>query len=580
MRILPFIWMTTKPFHRYLAVSITNSFVYASILIGLPYLVKQLINAAQMPDVPQLVYYGALAIAAEFFVGMSWRFQDWAMLKFEPPYRSYVSKIIMEHFMLQPYRFFQNNFAGSLAAKMGDVALSLPKIISVFISSMIINAVSICFAIAMMTQISGWLALGLVCWTLLFVSCSALTLKQFDHLATASARAGSRVTAVLVDALTNMLPVRLFAMQQEEADTIAAAQEAYTIANRARRWFNLKLEFAQGMTYWAFQGFCTFILVRMMLNHQITPGDFGLVLGINIAIERELWGLNTKLRDFFDQWGMVDAALETIYTPLEGQDAPNAVPLRVTNGEIVFDKVQFSYPGTEALFQNNSIIIPAGQKVGLVGYSGSGKSTFASLILRLYELTGGRILIDNQNIAELTQNSLREAIAFVPQEASLFHRTIKENIAYGRAYATTDEVLAAARKAHAHDFIMQLPDGYETIVGERGAKLSGGQRQRIALARALLKKAPIMILDEATAQLDSATEYAIQLSLEEWFQSPATTLIIAHRLSTLRAMNRILVFDKGKIVQDGSHAQLLAQGGLYRLLWNAQINGFLPEEQK
>jgi len=580
MHILPFILHTAKPFRPYVAIILANSCIYAGILIGLPYFIKQLANAAHTPDVPLLVYYGAVTIIAELCACIAWRLQDWAMLKFEPPFRNHISETLMERLMLQPHRFFQDNFAGSLAAKMGDIALSLPKIVSLLVSALMIRVMSLCFAFIMLAQVSIWLALGFLAWAILFVSCAALTLKKFDHLAIEAARTGSRITAIIADALTNMLPVRLFGMQQKEAETIAAAEKIYVAANRARRWFNLKLEFVQGTLYWALQAASTYFLVQLMLVERITPGDFALVLGINLAIGKGLWELNSKMRDFFDQWGMVEAGLETIYSPLEVQDAPGALPLQISKGEIVFENVHFNYHGAEPLFQQHSVVIPSGQKVGLVGYSGSGKSTFASLILRLYDITHGSIQIDGQPIIEVTQNSLREAIAFVPQEPSLFHRSIRENIGYGRISATEAEILAASRQAEAHTFIMQLPDGYETIVGERGAKLSGGQRQRIALARALLKKAPIMILDEATAQLDSATEYAIQLSLEEWFQSATTTLVIAHRLSTLRAMDRLLVFDKGRIVQDGSHAQLAQQEGLYRELWEAQTNGFLPEDKK
>lgn len=231
------------------------------------------------------------------------------------------------------------------------------------------------------------------------------------------------------------------------------------------------------------------------------------------------------------------------------------------------------------MFQNKSVTIEAGQKVGLVGYSGSGKSTFVNLILRLYEVVDGQILIDGQNLSEVTQESLRQAIAMIPQDPTLFHRSLMDNIRYGRTKASDEEVISASKKAHADEFISLLPEGYETLVGERGVKLSGGQRQRIAIARAILKNAPILMLDEATSQLDSITESNIQDSLWELMQGK-TTLIVAHRLSTLLHMDRILVFDKGHIVEDGTHAELLNRGGLYKTLWDAQVGGFLPDERK
>ncbi|MDQ5891058.1 MAG: ATP-binding cassette, subfamily bacterial [Candidatus Dependentiae bacterium] len=580
MRVLSFINRIARPFRFYLSITIAYAVSHAASCVIYPYIIKLIINAAQEPDGPALIYYGILGIGIEWAIEIFCRIQDWAKLKYEPHLRNTISRTIMEEYIAQPHRFFQNNFAGSLAAKLGDSALAVPTMITTMINGMLVSACTTIFAIIMVFCVHPYLALALSIWALLFVSLSTFTIKQFKHLATDAAQAGSGVTAVLVDALTNMLGIRLFSTQQEEAHTIEAAQKIYLTANQRRRWFGLKLNTAQGLSFCLYQTFCTFFLIWLHMHHRITPGDFGFVLTVNLTLIDSLWKLGDLMRDFSDQWGMVENALETIYTPHEIQDIPHAQPLHASHGTITFDHVRFHYQGAEALFQDNSITIAAGQKVGLVGYSGSGKSTFVHLILRLYDVSNGRILIDGQNIAAVTQHSLRNAIAFVPQETSLFHRTVKENIAYGRLDATDEEIIAAAHQASAHDFIMQLPQQYETIVGERGTKLSGGQRQRIALARALLKNAPILILDEATSQLDTITEQEIQFSLEEWLTTQCevkqrTTLVIAHRLSTLRMMDRILVFDNGIVVQDGTHEQLLAQDGLYRMLWQTQAGGQL-----
>ena len=280
------------------------------------------------------------------------------------------------------------------------------------------------------------------------------------------------------------------------------------------------------------------------------------------------------MREFWEKVGNIIQGLAIIESPVDIKDAPGARDLVVTNGEIVFDNVQFQYHDAESLFEHESVVIKSGQKVGLVGYSGSGKSTFVNLILRLFDVTQGKILIDGQDITQVTQDSLHEAITMIPQDPSLFHRSLVENIAYGKKNATHKEIIAAAKRAHAHEFIVALSQGYDTQVGERGIRLSGGQRQRISIARAMLKNSPILILDEATSQLDSVTENQIQDSLWDLMQHK-TTLVIAHRLSTLLQMDRILVFDKGSIVEDGSHEELLAQDGLYKKLWEAQIGGFL-----
>ena len=274
--------------------------------------------------------------------------------------------------------------------------------------------------------------------------------------------------------------------------------------------------------------------------------------------------------------GKCNQSLKSLFVPLDLVDAPGATDIHITKGEIQFDHVDFSYKNTNPLFKNKSIIIPPGQKVGLVGYSGGGKTTFVNLILRLYDINGGRILIDGQDIATVTQDSLRAHIGMIPQDSSLFHRTLMDNIRYGRTDATEAEVNDAAKRAHAHEFIEQLPDGYASLVGERSIKLSGGQRQRIAIARAMLKNAPILILDEATSALDSVTEHVIQIAINDLMRDK-TSLVIAHRLSTLLHMDRILVFDKGKIVEDGTHNELLTKAGVYKTLWDAQVGGFLGD---
>jgi len=255
------------------------------------------------------------------------------------------------------------------------------------------------------------------------------------------------------------------------------------------------------------------------------------------------------------------------------------MPLVVKKGTIEFENVSFRYHKGRDIFLDKSLTIKGGEKVGLVGFSGSGKTTFVNLILRFFDVDEGRILIDGQNIADATQDSLRAQIAMIPQDTSLFHRTLMENIRYGKLDATDEEVIDASKRGHCHEFIMQLEEGYESLVGERGIKLSGGQRQRITVARAILKNAPILILDEATSALDSITEKYIKESLADLMRG-RTTIVIAHRLSTLADMDRILVFKDGHVIEDGNHSALITLDGHYAKLWNMQAGGFLPEEEE
>jgi ATP-binding cassette subfamily B protein len=353
------------------------------------------------------------------------------------------------------------------------------------------------------------------------------------------------------------------------------ARERY----QEKELFLLRLNIIQGMLIAIMLGFMVYFLIYLYGKHLISVGDFALILGLGTEVGHITWHTMGQVDEFNEAVGKCKQCLSRLIVPQEIQDKEGATSLVTTKGQITFSKVKFHYKGASPLFQNKSVTIKAGQKVGLVGYSGSGKSTFVNLILRFYDVTEGQIFIDEQDVRDVTQESLYNNIAMIPQDPTLFHRTLMENIRYGRTEASDDEVREAARRAHAHDFIQALPQGYDSLVGERGVKLSGGQRQRIAVARAILKNAPILILDEATSQLDSVTERLIQDALWELMENK-TTLVIAHRLSTLLHMDRILVFDHGKIVEDGTHQELLAQAGIYKTLWETQVDGFLPHKKR
>ncbi len=314
-------------------------------------------------------------------------------------------------------------------------------------------------------------------------------------------------------------------------------------------------------------------LYLLMQEEAISVGVFVLVLGLLGRVGHLFITTGQALNRFIREYGNIEEGLKEILLPHTVTDIRNAKTLQISTGKINFNQVLFSHESVE-VFNDFSLSIPAGQRLGLVGPSGAGKSTFVSLLLRQYDIESGSIEIDGQNIAEVTQGSLRAAIAVVPQEPALFHRTIRENIAYGKPNATEEEIIEVAKKAYAHDFITSLPLGYNTLVGERGVKLSGGQKQRIAIARAMLKNAPILILDEATSALDSESEVEIQKALHILMVGK-TVIAIAHRLSTLREMDRIIVLENGVIAEDGTHDTLLTYGGTYARLWAHQAGGFL-----
>ncbi len=309
----------------------------------------------------------------------------------------------------------------------------------------------------------------------------------------------------------------------------------------------------------------------------VTIGDFVLIQSYLLVLFNRLVSMNRELRRFYDSFADAIEMVEILEEPHEIRNAPDAKPLKITDCEINFKNINFYFDETRPVLKDFNLAVNGGEKLALVGPSGAGKTTVTKLLLRLYNITKGSIEIDSQNIAAVTQESLRDAIAFVPQEPILFHRTLMENIRYGKHDASDEEVFAAAKKAHCHEFISALPEGYQTFVGERGVKLSGGERQRVAIARAILKGAPILLLDEATSSLDSESEALIQDALQNLMEGK-TVIVIAHRLSTIMKMDRIIVIENGRVVAEGTHYELLKQRGLYQKLWSIQAGGFIDDE--
>jgi ATP-binding cassette subfamily B protein len=311
------------------------------------------------------------------------------------------------------------------------------------------------------------------------------------------------------------------------------------------------------------------LAVLLWRRGQIGVGDFVMAVSLSLLVISEVRNLSRRFLDLFEALGNVSEGVATIFKPHELLDHSGAADRPIVRGHIEFNDVHFNYAEGANVFNGLSLAIPAGQRVGLVGLSGSGKSTFVSLLLRLYDPQAGKVRIDGHDLHSMTQDSLHRQVGLIPQDPTLFHRSLRENIRYGRADATDAEVELAARRAFAHDFIAALPEGYDAMVGERGVKLSGGQRQRIAIARVMLKDAPVLVLDEATASLDSLTEQSIQVALDDAMLGK-TVVVIAHRLSTIAHLDRILVFSRGQVMEDGDHETLLAQGGAYASLWRAQ----------
>ncbi|WP_395463210.1 ABC transporter ATP-binding protein [Wolbachia endosymbiont of Cantharis cryptica] len=536
-----------------------------------PYMIKIILDRIAVAPAENMFEH--LAIPAMSYVLILFlivgihRLYDYLVdIKLIPNLHKKINNSSFEVLLGQSHHYYHNNFAGSLASKVNHLVDNIPDIIQIVVETFLHQAFALSIAIYTLWTVNANFTIAMLAWAVSFIILSLVFLKKLVHLSTTFSEYGSIITGKMVDVFSNILSVRLFARNNTERLSLSTTCKEATLLEQKIGWVYFLIFCVYGFSYVIVQGFNLYFLIKGKQRGDITVGDFALVMTINTVMFHFLWLLTRNLTRFVRFWGKITQALRTITSTPEIQDKSDAQPLIVQKGEIKFDKVNFQYKGTESIFQNKTVTIKPGQKVGLVGYSGGGKSTFVNLILRLYDVKSGKILIDGQDIRNVTQDSLHKNIGMIPQDPSLFHRSLMENIRYGKTDASNNEVIEAAKKAHTHEFISKLPQGYDSLVGERGVKLSGEQRQRIAIARAILKNAPILILDEATSQLDSVTESNIQESLWELMQGK-TTIVIAHRLSTLLHMDRILVLDQGKIVEDGTHQELLDKNGMYKNLF-------------
>ena len=570
-----------KPYKWYVAALFFTALYWGVNNALSPYVLKLIIDkvAAYEGDKAQIftviLPYVTIYIVLWVLIALDMRFLDWVRMRLFPSLRYDVINSMFKYLNQHSHRYFQNNFAGSLANKIMDMMSGMVTIFST-LDDGFAQCIAILIAIISMLLVNPVFSLFLGLWVMAFLVITVVYFKPIRDQSNYFATAKSTVMGKVVDSVSNVTNLRLFSRNAYENQLIQEAVQDTVDKDRAMQRTILKMRIFWDVSIIVLIGGNLYLLVSMYSKNQVTIGDFSFIISLSISIFYNLWYLAGQFVTFAEELGKCKQALTIISALNEVRDQSNAKVLQVTKGKIEFDDVTFHYDEGAHLFNNKNVIIPSGQKVGLVGLSGSGKSTFVNLILRLFDVESGKIWIDGQDICQVTQESLRENIAMIPQDVSLFHRTLMENIRYGRIDATDEEVIDASKGAHCHEFISQLTEGYDSLVGERGIKLSGGQRQRIAIARALLKNAPILILDEATSALDSLTEKLIQDSLHALMQG-RTTIVIAHRLSTLSEMDRILVFDKGQIVEDGSHKDLIKAKGHYSRMWAMQAGGFMPD---
>ncbi|ALG75624.1 ABC transporter [Azospirillum thiophilum] len=531
---------------------------------------------------PWFLLLGGLWIASALFN----RLRELVDLHTSPALRHAVQVRLFDQLIDHSSSYFQDNFAGTLGQKVKQAGQSSIELLEILTNDIIRIVVILAIGLTLLASAQTLFAVLLVGWTAAHLTVSALLARRCLRLSHAFSEEVSSTTGRMVDIIANAELVRAFARRRQELAGLSDALTGEIARSKELRWFLTKMWFWLFNVLLVFQITLIGIAVSDATAGRMSVGDFAMVFSLASIVGANVWGLSTRMLGFFEQLGILSGALELIVRPHGIPDPPGRPDLVVTGGAIRFEDLRFAHPGSDAgpnsgktgaVFDGLSLTIRPGERVALVGPSGAGKSTLVRLLRRQFPLQGGRILIDGQDIAGVSLASLNRAVAEVPQLPSLFHRSIRDNIAYGSEGADDAAVRAAAARAHCDRFIEERAGGYGTMVGERGIQLSGGERQRVAIARAFLKDAPILVLDEATSSLDSETEHLIQDALLGLFEG-RTVIAIAHRLSTVTGMDRILYLEGGRILEDGDHAGLLRRDGPYARLWRRQVGGFLPDE--
>ncbi len=587
-KLWPFLWEYSQPFKRLYAFTAIMAVVVAAIEIGLIWYMGRVVDMMS-GSTPVEVFsaHGLELILAAVFVltlrplvqGVSVALLNNGIL---PNFGALVRWRAHRQVLRQSVGWFENDFAGRIANRIMQTPTSAGDAIFQVFDAITFSLAYLVGAAILLMGADPRLALPLVIWLVLYGLLLRWTMARVGPASKAAADARSMTTGRVVDSYTNIHSVKLFAHNDHE---IAYAKEAI---EHTRRTFGAEMRIftimdvvltaLNGFLIVGVVGWAVWLWAQGVASVGVVAAATALTLRLNAMTGWIMWAVST----FFRSLGVVSEGMETITEPVTLVDAPSAKPLVFDQGEITLDQVSHHYGRGSGGLDRINLTLRPGEKVGLVGRSGAGKSTLVKLLLRFYDPEGGRILIDGQDVTQVTQDSLRGHIGMVQQDSSLLHRSVRDNILYGSADATEQDMLEAARRAEAHEFILDLEDpqgrkGYEAHVGERGVKLSGGQRQRVSLARVILKDAPILVLDEATSALDSEVEAAIQETLYGMMEGK-TVIAIAHRLSTIAKMDRIVVLDDGKIAEEGTHAELLAKAGLYAGFWARQSGGFIGTE--
>lgn len=579
-RILHYLWPHVKNHW----VSFSIMFLAYGVGVALDAIIKPLIfkqiidlfSSGLVRDVilHQALYFFFITSIIILIYNVGYRIGDYSASYFQSRVMKRLYDFTFENLLKHSYHFFSNNFSGSIIAKSRRFVRSFEVLADILAFQIWFSVITFVGIFIILFPRAPLLAYIFLIWSAFYILITLLFVRKKIPYDITEANADSLVTGRLSDAILNILNIKIFSSDKKEKNDFAIVTEDQAKKQRKAWYFGNFQNMVQSLLMGLLQIIVLWISIQMWYNGKLSLGMLVLLQTYMLSLFDILWNLARSLTKAMKALTDMKEIVDIFDTPIDIKDPKNKEVLKIREGRIVFKDVSFSYMGGNAVLKNFNLHISPGERMGLVGHSGAGKSTITKLLLRFADTIKGNIIIDGQDIKHLTQNDLRSIISYVPQESILFHRTIKENITYSRLNATEEEIIDVAKKAHAHEFVSTLKNGYDTLVGERGIKLSGGERQRIAIARAMLKDSPILVLDEATSSLDSVSESYIQDAFNELMKGK-TTIVIAHRLSTIQKMDRIVVLDKGEIVEEGTHKELLERKGVYANLWDHQTGGFL-----
>ncbi len=522
-----------------------------------------------------LLYTLFIIVILNFVQWIFYRFVSFVSTHFQTRMLADLANTCFKYLNLHSYSFFNSNFVGSLTKRVNWFTRAFEGVADKISYNLLPLAVNIVAVIVVLFFKNLWLGLIMILWLIIFFIINAFLVKYKLKFDVQRSAAESKTTSILADDITNHSNVKLFGGYHREVEYFGSAVDKLRKLRKTSWNINGVAEGVQGFLYFSLEFAFFYYGITLWKVGQFTVGDFVLLQTYVLIVFMKIWDFGRVIRQLYQELADAEEMTEILNTPHAVVDKPGAKKLKINDGAVVFDNVTFNYNETRRILNNFNLAIKPREKVAFVGPSGAGKTTITRLLLRLYDINAGKILIDGQNIADVKLESLWAAVSYVPQDPILFHRSLMENIRYGKFDATDAEVHAAAKLAHCHEFISEFSEGYDTFVGERGVKLSGGERQRVAIARAILRNASILIMDEATSSLDSESEHLIQDALANLMKNK-TVITVAHRLSTIMKMDRIIVIGDGGIIEEGTHKDLLKKdSGIYKKLWSIQAGGFI-----